>query len=63
MPDISDQIQRWRERAKEIRAAAEGFAVPSAREIMRRVAANYDKLADDAEARLSSKPPQVESTN
>ena len=51
--DISwENIRRWRARAKEPRALADQFTIPSAQDGIRRAAAKYDKLADDAEARL-----------
>ena len=56
---IADQrarIKRWRIKAEEVRTVADQFGVPSARESMRRVATNYDQLANDAEAMLEGRP-------
>lgn len=50
-----DRIKRFRLRAVELRAIADQFVVPSAQEGLRRAAANYDRMADDAEALLSGK--------
>ena len=56
--DISwENIRRWRARAKELRALADQFTIPSAQDGIRRAAAKYDKLADDAEGRLTGGPP------
>ena len=52
-----DLIKRWRIRAEELRATADQFSVPSAQTSLRRTAANYEQLADNAEARLSGQPP------
>lgn len=55
--DISwENIRRWRARAEELRAVADQFTIPSAQEGLRRAAANYEKLADHAEARLTDGP-------
>jgi hypothetical protein len=51
-----DRIKRWRNRVEELRATADQFTVPSAQVSLRRAAANYEKLADDAEARLTRPP-------
>src|SRR5215472_3987943 len=51
-----DRIKRWRLRVEELRATADQFTVPSAQVSLRRAAANYEKLADDAEARLTRPP-------
>ncbi len=56
-PDARPQIKALRMRAEELRTTAEQFEVPSAREALRRAAANYDKLADQAEALLTKRPP------
>jgi len=49
------QIEAWRRRAEELRATADQFKVPSAQESLRRAAANYDQMADHAEALLTGK--------
>jgi hypothetical protein len=54
-----NRIKRWRIRAEELRATADQFCVPSAQTSLRRAAANYEQLADDAEARLTRQPPLV----
>jgi hypothetical protein len=53
------EIKAWRMRAEELRATADQFEVPSAQEALRRASANYDKLADQAEALLTKRksPP------
>jgi hypothetical protein len=43
-------------RAEELRTTADQFSVPSAQEALRRAAANYDKMADNAQARLDTHP-------
>lgn len=50
--DARAQVRAWRVRAQELRMTADSFAVPSAQETLRRMAANYDRVADHAEARL-----------
>jgi hypothetical protein len=50
------EIKAWRMRAEELRATADQFEVPSAQEALRRAAANYDKLADQAKALLTKLP-------
>jgi len=52
-PVTTDRIRRWRMRAEELRMTADGFAIPSAQQTLRRAAANYDNLADEAETRLA----------
>jgi hypothetical protein len=57
MADVTwDDIKRWRARAAELRAVADQFVVPSSQEVLHRAAANYEQLADNAEARLSRRP-------
>jgi hypothetical protein len=57
MADVTwDDIKRWRARAAELRAVADQFIVPSAQEVLQRAAANYEQLADNAEARLTGCP-------
>lgn len=50
------QIRAWRMRAEELRATAEQFEEPSARESLRRAADNLDKMASHAEGITTSKP-------
>ena len=57
--DARDRIKRWRQRAEELRTAADQFLEPSARESPRRAAGNCEQMADRAEALLDRKrePP------
>jgi len=50
------QIEAWRRRAEEVRATADQFAVPSVQEMLQRIAANLELLADHAEGLLIGKP-------
>ena len=50
--DERRRIKAWRLRAEELRATAETFSVPSAQDALRSAAANYDLIADNAEALL-----------
>ena len=50
------QIRAWRMRAQELRATADNFLVPSAQETLNRAAANYEQMADHAEALLTGRP-------
>src|SRR5262249_23297596 len=50
------QVTAWRLRAVEMRAIADQFSVPSVQETLRRTAANYEQMADHAEALLTDKP-------
>jgi hypothetical protein len=52
MADGWDDIRQWRARAEEIRTVADQFSVPSAKDTMQRLAATYERLAAEAEARL-----------
>ena len=54
--DSRSQIGAWRARAEELRAAADRFVIPTARDALRRAAGNYDVLADDAEAPTKRAP-------
>ena len=45
-----------RARAEELRATADRFVIPTARDALRRAAGNYDVLADDAEAPTKRAP-------
>jgi len=56
-PGARDRITQWRMRAEELRTTADQFQVSSAQESLRKAAANYDKLADDAEAVLAGRRP------
>jgi hypothetical protein len=50
--DLRRRIEVWRQRAEELRATADTFSVPSAQDALRRAAANYDRIADNAESLL-----------
>jgi hypothetical protein len=54
--DVRDRIRKWRQRAEELRTAADQFVIPSAQETMRRIAGNYEQLADDGESLLEGHP-------
>jgi hypothetical protein len=56
--EVLRSINAWRRRAEELRTTADSFVVPSAQDSLRRAAANYDKMADDAEARLAPRRPE-----
>jgi hypothetical protein len=57
--DMRSQVVAWRMRAEELRTTADQFEVPSAQESLRRAAANYEKIADHAEALLTGQRPAV----
>jgi hypothetical protein len=52
-PKAQRQIAAWRLRAEELHTTADEFTVPSAQESLRHAAANYERLADEAEALLT----------
>jgi hypothetical protein len=52
--DAQAQIKAWQLRAEELRTTADGFSTPSAQASLRRAAANYDLIAEQAQARLSA---------
>ncbi|HUJ97183.1 MAG TPA: hypothetical protein VLV85_03005 [Stellaceae bacterium] len=52
-PKAQRRIRAWRLRAEELRTTADQFTVPSAQESLRHAAANYERLADEAEALLT----------
>lgn len=60
--DARVQIKAWRLRAEELRSTADQFEVPTAQEALRRAAANYDKMADHAEALLAERPVDKKGT-
>jgi hypothetical protein len=49
-----NDAKHWRVRAAEMRAIADGYQSADAAETMRRLADDYDKLAERAEARTAS---------
>ncbi|HEV2547469.1 MAG TPA: hypothetical protein VGU20_09030 [Stellaceae bacterium] len=49
------RIKVLRAKAEELRATADDFTIPSAQVSLRRAAANCDKLADEAEAKLAGR--------
>jgi hypothetical protein len=55
--DTRSQVAAWRMRAEELRTTADQFQVPSAQDTLRRAAANYDQLADNAVGLLGRRPP------
>jgi hypothetical protein len=60
--DTRSQVKAWRLRAEELRSTAEQFEVPSAQEALRRAAANYDKMAEHAEALLTGRLAEKKDT-
>jgi len=54
--DLRARIKWLRMRAHELRATADNFVAPSAQEPLRRAAANYEEMAEHAEALLTGKP-------
>jgi hypothetical protein len=60
--DVQIQIKAWRLRAEELRTTAVQFEVPSAQESLRRAAANYDNMADHAEALLTKRSAEKSGT-
>ncbi|HEV2546995.1 MAG TPA: hypothetical protein VGU20_06645 [Stellaceae bacterium] len=50
------QIEAWRTRAEELRAAADNLPAPSVHESLRRAAQNLDSMADHTEALLTGDP-------
>lgn len=59
--ETRDRIIGWRQRAEELRTAADQFLGPSAQESLRRSAGNLEQMADHAEALLDgNRTPPVE---
>jgi rubrerythrin len=56
MPSFADDPAHWRQRADEARALAEQITDRDARQMMLRIAEDYEKLAKRAEERLKSSP-------
>ncbi len=54
MMDSWDRVKRWRWRAEEPRAVADEFLFVANRDGLYRMAETYDRLADDAEERLTN---------
>ena len=50
---IHDDPEHWRERAEEARYVAEQISDPEAREIMLRIAVDYERLAEHAQRRAT----------
>lgn len=57
LPADRDRIRQWRMKAEELRTVADQMADSRAQDTLRRTATTYDKLAADAEARLTGQPP------
>ena len=55
-PVTREQVVRWRMRAEELRTTADQFRDPSAQRALLSAAANYEKLAEDAERALARSP-------
>jgi hypothetical protein len=53
---LTERIKRWHMRAAELRAVADEFVIPSAQEGLRSAAIYYERLADQAAAKLSGEP-------
>src|SRR5690349_7271074 len=51
--DGADRIEQWRMKAEELRTVADQLTHPSTQDAFRRTATTYDKLANDAEARMT----------
>jgi len=49
MGDILSEVQRWRLKAEELRAAAENLSNAVARDSLQEMADGYDRLADNME--------------
>ncbi|HZU89157.1 MAG TPA: hypothetical protein VE993_07855 [Stellaceae bacterium] len=52
MADTWEKVKRWRARAEELHTIADQFRNATHREELRRIADTYERLANDAEARL-----------
>jgi uncharacterized protein YjiS (DUF1127 family) len=50
---IRNDPEHWRERAEEARHLAEQMSDPEAREVMLRIAADYEQLAENAQRRAT----------
>jgi hypothetical protein len=57
-PDAINDPQHWRDRAAEMRALADCMSKPETTAVMARLAEDYDKLADRAEARADGNRPK-----
>jgi hypothetical protein len=53
---FTNDAKHWRDRAAEMRVLAEEMNDIDARAMMLKLASDYDKLGDRAEARASDKP-------
>jgi CheY-like chemotaxis protein len=59
-PEDAVRIRRWRQKAEELRTTSDSFGDNSASAGLRRAAATYDGLADNAEARREPKMREPE---
>jgi hypothetical protein len=55
-PRSINDSKHWRDRAAEMRALADGYTDKEAARIMRRLADDYDRLADRADDRAMDDP-------
>ena len=60
MLSLLDDVTHWRNRAEEARALAEHLTSLEARRVMLGIAQDYDRLAQDGEARFAASTRRVE---
>jgi hypothetical protein len=54
MPARWNQVKEWRDRAEELRRAADDFGLPSARDGLIGAAENYERMANELERKLTA---------
>jgi hypothetical protein len=54
VPARWNQVREWRDRAEELRRAAEDFGLPLARDGLMEAAESYERMADALEQKLKS---------
>jgi hypothetical protein len=54
VPARWNQVREWRDRAEELRRAAEDFGLPLARDGLMEAAENYERMADELERKLTA---------